>query len=75
MHNKNSLVLSAPEAAGRLNLSTSTLAKLRLAGSGPAFSKLGRRVVYMEQDLLDWISDRRFRSTAEYPIAVKRVGP
>jgi len=66
------LVLSAPEAADRLNLSASTLAKLRLSGEGPTFSKLGRRVVYREEDLRDWVAAKRFRSTAEYSIAIER---
>ena len=35
----------APDAAKYLGLSASTLAKLRMTGDGPAFSKLGRRVV------------------------------
>jgi hypothetical protein len=65
-------LLSAPQAAGRLNLSTSTLAKLRLSGEGPTFSKLGRRVVYREEDLRRWVDANRFRSTAEYPIATER---
>ena len=38
-------------AAAFLNLSSSTLAKLRLRGDGPAFSKLGRAVVYDRDDL------------------------
>lgn len=63
----NPLVLDATETAKRLGLSTSTLAKMRLYGTGPAFSKLGRRVVYRLVDLEAWIATNRFRSTSEYP--------
>jgi hypothetical protein len=70
------LLLNALQAAERLSLSTSTLAKLRLSGNGPVFSKLGSRVVYTAEDLHTWVSAKRFHSTAEYPSAVKRgVGP
>jgi predicted DNA-binding transcriptional regulator AlpA len=57
--------LNAAEAAEHLNLSTSTLAKLRLYGSGPAYLKLGRRVAYDVADLEAWVADRRRRSTSD----------
>jgi len=58
-------VLGAREAAEVLGLSQSTLAKLRLTGSGPTYCKLGRRVVYRPEDLSTWIADHRRRSTSE----------
>ena len=60
-------VLNAAEAADWLGLSVSTLAKMRLAGSGPLYSKLGRRVVYRREDIEDWVAAHRCRSTSEYP--------
>ena len=36
----------------------STLAHWRSEGRGPAFVKLGSRVVYRGRDLLDWIERR-----------------
>ena len=60
------LVLNAAQAASRLGLSVSTLAKLRLSGAGPAYSKLGRRVVYRLEDLEAWIVANRYQSTSEY---------
>ena len=60
------LVLDAAQAASRLGLSVSTLAKLRLSGAGPAYSKLGRRVVYRLADLDAWVTENRYRSTSEY---------
>jgi len=58
--------MAADDAAKRVGLSASTLAKLRLKGAGPAFSKLGRRVVYRQQDLDEWILANRHPSTSEY---------
>jgi hypothetical protein len=59
------VVLAASEAARALNLSQSTLAKLRLSGKGPVYCKLGRRVVYRVRDLDDWLTDRLRRSTSD----------
>ena len=63
---KNPLVINSGEAAARLGLSISTLAKMRLSGNGPTYSKLGRRVVYSLQDLQSWIDEQKHRSTSEY---------
>jgi predicted DNA-binding transcriptional regulator AlpA len=62
----NSALLNAQKAADWTGLSTSTLAKLRLTGNGPTYSKLGRRVVYRVGDLDAWIEAHRFKSTSEY---------
>jgi len=69
MTTDNPLVLDASETAKRLGLSISTLAKMRLYGTGPAYSKLGRRVVYRLEDLETWITANRYQSTSEYPAA------
>jgi predicted DNA-binding transcriptional regulator AlpA len=60
------IVLSANQVARLLGLSISTLAKMRLSGAGPAYSKLGRRVVYRPEDVDAWIAANRFHSTSEY---------
>jgi predicted DNA-binding transcriptional regulator AlpA len=67
MNTQNPLVLNAEQVAQRLGLSISTLAKMRLYGTGPAYSKLGRRVVYRLEDLEAWITANRYQSTSEYP--------
>lgn len=67
MSTQNPLVLNASQVAERLGLSVSTLAKMRLSGVGPTYSKLGRRVVYRLEDLESWIVKNRFQSTSEYP--------
>jgi predicted DNA-binding transcriptional regulator AlpA len=58
--------LRAPGAAGYVGLSTSTLAKMRLRGDGPLYSKAGARiVVYAIGDLDAWLFARRRQSTSE----------
>ncbi len=53
-------------AAEYLGLSTSTLAKMRLRGDGPAYSKAGLRiVVYALADLEEYLAARRRFSTSE----------
>ena len=58
-------VLNASQAARRLGLSPSTLAKMRLSGNGPVFCKLGRRVVYRAADLDAYLEASRRHSTSD----------
>jgi predicted DNA-binding transcriptional regulator AlpA len=59
-------LLRAPEAADYLRLSPSTLAKMRLRGDGPVYTKLGLRLVgYEQQHLDDWLARQRRRSTSD----------
>jgi predicted DNA-binding transcriptional regulator AlpA len=60
-----SLVLHATDAAKVVGLSESTLAKLRLNGNGPAYCKLGRRVVYRPDDLDRWLQSRTTTDTTD----------
>ena len=50
MHD-NSALLSTRDAAAYLALSPRTLEKWRSRGVGPAYSRIGRRVVYRRDDL------------------------
>ena len=60
--------LRAPEAASYLGFSASTLAKMRLRGDGPPYSKAGPRIViYDVHDLDNWLAARRRLSTSEAP--------
>ena len=53
-------------AAEYLGLSASTLAKMRLRGDGPAYSKAGPKiVVYAIADLDAYLAARRRHSTSE----------
>lgn len=57
--------LRTPEAARFLSLSPRTLEKHRTYGTGPAFRKLGGRVVYAISDLQAWALKGRKESTAD----------
>jgi excisionase family DNA binding protein len=57
--------LHTAAAASYLGLSKSTLEKARITGSGPAFRKLGRRVLYALGDLDTWTESCRRHSTSE----------
>ena len=57
--------LSTPWAAEYVGLSPATLEALRSRGGGPAFAKLGRRVVYRREDLDEWLAKRRRQSTSD----------
>lgn len=59
--------LTQREAAALLRLSERTLERYRLSGTGPAFVKLGRRVVYRAADLTAFTEAHTYRSTSEFP--------
>lgn len=55
------------KAAEYCGFSPSFLEKLRIYGGGPAYSKLGRAVLYKFSDLDEWIAAARCSNTAENP--------
>lgn len=57
--------LRTPEAARFLGLSGRTLEKHRTYGTGPAYRKLGGRVVYALEDLQAWASRGAMTSTSD----------
>ncbi|WP_174300469.1 helix-turn-helix domain-containing protein [Caulobacter sp. S45] len=59
-------VATCVETAAFLRIGKSTLAKMRLTGSGPTYCKQGRKVVYRRDDVLVWLEGRRHRSTSEH---------
>ena len=59
-------LISAEDAANILNISPSTLAKMRLSGASPRYVKLGRRVAYRPSDLEAWVESQSYTSTAQY---------
>ncbi|WP_411819895.1 helix-turn-helix domain-containing protein [Hyphococcus formosus] len=59
------VLLTPKQAAQRLTLSPQTLARWRLIGQGPKWSKLGGRVVYEEGDLREWVKSQIRQSTSE----------
>lgn len=58
--------LTQREAADFLRLSERTLERYRRTGTGPAFVKLGRRVVYRIADLTAFTEAHTYRSTSEF---------
>ena len=59
-------LLKTPDAALWLGLSPRTLEKHRCYGTGPAFHKLGGRVVYSVEALDAWVA-RGLRSSTSDP--------
>jgi predicted DNA-binding transcriptional regulator AlpA len=58
-------LLTPKEAANLLRLSTSWLAKARMRGDGPPYTKLGRSIRYPEGALLQWMKSHLRLSTSE----------
>jgi Helix-turn-helix domain len=52
------------EAAEFLRCSTSFLNKKRITGDGPPFSKVGKKILYDQKDLEDWLLSTKRRRTA-----------
>ena len=71
--------LRTPEAARFLSLSGRTLEKHRTYGTGPAYRKIGGRVVYAVDDLKAW-ADRGIKTSTKDPgagtvLPAKRYAP
>jgi hypothetical protein len=56
-------LLVPKEAAGRLKVSISWLAKARMRGDGPPFIRVGRSVRYSEAALAQWLKSQQRLST------------
>lgn len=55
----DSPLLDTSQAASYLRLRPATLERWRAIGEGPTYTKLGRRVVYFQQDLEEFARSRR----------------
>lgn len=51
--------------SGQPLISDKTLEAWRIKGTGPAFYKVGRRVVYRREDLDAFVTERHRRSTSQ----------
>ncbi len=58
-------VLTEVQTAKLLKLSPRTLQTWRVRGGGPAFLKIGKRVMYDRDDLLAWMRSTRRTSTSD----------
>ncbi|KYK44786.1 hypothetical protein A1D31_35780 [Bradyrhizobium liaoningense] len=56
-------LLSIDDVSALTGLSSSTLAKRRMTGTGPAFFKIGRTIKYAAQDVDAWVLSQRRTST------------
>lgn len=59
------LYLNTNQTAELLLISPRTLEGWRLTGEGPAYTKAGRRVLYNQENVLDWLEERYRHSTSE----------
>ena len=59
-------MLTPKEAAHRLRLSPSWLAKARMRGDGPPYILIGRAVRYSESALFQWLKSCQRSSTSEH---------
>ena len=59
------VVLTPKEAAQRLRLSSSWLAKARMRGDGPPYIQIGRAIRYTEAALIQWMKSRQRLSPSE----------
>jgi predicted DNA-binding transcriptional regulator AlpA len=64
-NNEIDQLLHPPHVAKLLGVSLSWLAKSRLNGTGPRFTKIGRAVRYAQSSVRDFILSRQRSSTAE----------
>jgi predicted DNA-binding transcriptional regulator AlpA len=65
-------VVNQKEAATLLGVSTRTLERHRVTGTGPRFTKLGRLVRYRQQDLADFVDRNLHTSTSEESLTANR---
>ena len=56
--------MNESQAAKKLGVSVHTLRSWRFSSKGPSYLKLGKRVVYLRQDLDDFLLSRRITPTA-----------
>ncbi len=64
-HPDLSPLLTAKEAATRLKVSDSWMAKARMRGDGPPYICIGRSIRYAEAALIQWMKSRQRLSTSE----------
>ncbi len=62
---KGCAYLTQSEVAALVRLSSRTLGRHRVAGTGPAYMKLGRKVVYKRSCVEAWAAANTFSSTSE----------
>jgi len=59
------LYINNDQTAKTIRISPRTLEKWRVQGRGPAYLKLGARVVYARRDIEQWLEAQRRTSTSQ----------
>jgi predicted site-specific integrase-resolvase len=59
-------VLSPKKVAEMLGTSTATLSNLRHRGKGIPYTRMGRKIFYLESEIEKYLMERMVSSTAEY---------
>jgi hypothetical protein len=67
------IMLDARAAARLMGIAAATLAKMRCLGGSPPYVKAGRKILYRRRDLIDWLSLRRVKNTAEGLALPRRI--
>jgi len=65
-------LLTPAAAAALIGSSLPTLARWRRIGTGPKFVKLGRKIFYQRDRLMEWVESNAASTTAE--LKSKQVG-
>ncbi len=60
--------LTQVETAELTRLSPRTLERMRLTGTGPKFIKAGRRVIYAQRAIIEWLESNTVKSTSEIQV-------
>lgn len=58
-------LLEIDDVAALLHVSRSLLAKWRMVGRGPRFTKVGRRILYETAEVSSWLRTQRRSSTVD----------
>ena len=58
------LLLTQKRLSELIDVSERTLERWRVEGSGPVFCRAGRKVLYRQQDIDDWLEATRRQSTS-----------
>ena len=66
-------LITTKQAATILGISYRTLESMRLKGTGPAYSNVGRLVRYSTETLEEWVLSNQRRSTSDQNEAAAHV--
>lgn len=66
------VLLDNTETAEMLGIRPNTLENWRLKEKGPVFRTIGRKIRYVESDVLNWLDAQAHTSTSQYATSKKR---